>query len=176
MSAPDLSRRRIWTAFPRIVRSISCSNSPSIMRRPNVSSCGENGRDHNDAIPQFLPRFNIWAAAAHRVAYIICVEEIPKDGAPHENVVRHSCDNPPCCNPKHLILGTQGQNVADMIARGRKAVLAGEEHQNSRFSWDSIQKIRSDDRGYSAIARDYQTAPSVIRNIKIGKSWRPSLA
>jgi hypothetical protein len=28
-------------------------------------------------------------------------------------VVRHSCDNPPCCNPKHLLIGTQADNVAD---------------------------------------------------------------
>jgi hypothetical protein len=33
----------------------------------------------------------------------------------------HSCDNPPCCNPAHLKWGTQKQNVADCIARGRRA-------------------------------------------------------
>lgn len=35
-------------------------------------------------------------------------------------VVRHSCDNPPCCNPAHLSLGTQGENVEDMHVRGRR--------------------------------------------------------
>jgi hypothetical protein len=34
-------------------------------------------------------------------------------------VARHSCDNPPCCNPAHLVWGTQAENVADMVARGR---------------------------------------------------------
>lgn len=34
-------------------------------------------------------------------------------------LVRHTCDNPPCCNPAHLITGTQAQNTADMMERGR---------------------------------------------------------
>jgi hypothetical protein len=34
-------------------------------------------------------------------------------------IVRHSCDNPPCCNPWHLIGGTKRDNAKDCIARGR---------------------------------------------------------
>lgn len=33
---------------------------------------------------------------------------------------RHTCDNPPCCNPNHLIEGTQAQNINDMHERGRR--------------------------------------------------------
>jgi hypothetical protein len=32
----------------------------------------------------------------------------------------HSCDNPPCCNPKHLRWGTQQENVQDIFKRGRR--------------------------------------------------------
>lgn len=50
----------------------------------------------------------------HRVAYEIAYGPIP-DGL----LVRHSCDNPPCCNPAHLLLGTVQDNADDRVARGR---------------------------------------------------------
>lgn len=51
---------------------------------------------------------------AHRKSWELAFGPIP-DGM----VVRHRCDNPPCVNPAHLEVGTQADNVADMIARGR---------------------------------------------------------
>ncbi|WP_402844370.1 HNH endonuclease signature motif containing protein [Microbacterium sp. GXS0129] len=53
-------------------------------------------------------------ARTHRVAYELAHGPIP-DGA----VVMHTCDNPPCCNPDHLRAGTQRDNVADAIDKGR---------------------------------------------------------
>lgn len=51
---------------------------------------------------------------AHRLVYHCLVADIA-DGM----VVMHKCDNPPCINPNHLLLGTQAQNVADMVEKGR---------------------------------------------------------
>lgn len=51
---------------------------------------------------------------AHRIAYFL------HHGVdPLELMVRHTCDNPPCCNPNHLILGTAKNNGEDMAERGR---------------------------------------------------------
>ena len=49
-----------------------------------------------------------------------------------EQHVLHSCDNPRCCNPKHLFLGTPKTNSDDKIAKGRN--VSGERHHAYRFS------------------------------------------
>lgn len=51
---------------------------------------------------------------AHRVSYALANGTLPK-----ASVVRHTCDNPPCVNPAHLLAGTQKENMADRKARKR---------------------------------------------------------
>lgn len=48
------------------------------------------------------------SALAHRVAYVIGHGAIPAG-----LIVRHRCDNPSCCNPSHLVVGTYAENEAD---------------------------------------------------------------
>lgn len=50
----------------------------------------------------------------HRLIWTIMKGEIPEGF-----VIRHKCDNAPCCNPDHLVPGTDADNVADRIRRGR---------------------------------------------------------
>ncbi len=52
--------------------------------------------------------------ASHRMAYIVSKGPIPKG-----MLVMHTCDNPPCCNPDHLKLGTHLENMADCRAKNR---------------------------------------------------------
>lgn len=63
---------------------------------------------------------------AHRVAWSLTNGPIPTSLS-----VLHRCDNPPCCNPAHLYLGTQAENVADMMARHRRERLASQRAQVS---------------------------------------------
>lgn len=64
--------------------------------------------------------------AAHRVAWELTWGKIPEG-----LIVRHFvCDNPPCCNPFHLALGTMADNTADMMRKGRNGgqFECGEKH------------------------------------------------
>lgn len=55
-------------------------------------------------------------------------------------VVRHSCDNPKCVNPDHLELGTQAQNLADMVNRNRQA--RGAQLPQAKLNEASVEEIR----------------------------------
>jgi len=50
----------------------------------------------------------------HRIAYQEFIGEIP-----NEMLVMHTCDNPKCCNPDHLKLGSQAENMKDCRDKGR---------------------------------------------------------
>lgn len=72
---------------------------------------------------------------AHRLSYIFVNGPIP-DGL-H---VLHKCDNPPCCNPDHLFLGTHLDNIADMKSKLRCAY--GEKSATAKLTELQVAEIR----------------------------------
>ena len=102
---------------------------------------------------------------AHRLAYTLSKGEIPEG-----LVVRHTCDNPVCCNPGHLILGTHTDNMADMLERKRQA--KGEGNSSCKLTPKQVMEIYNSPLTQNEIAKLYNIAPSNVSSIKLKKTWK----
>jgi hypothetical protein len=78
---------------------------------------------------------------AHREAWELTNGEIPAG-----MWVLHSCDNPPCCNPAHLFLGTSLDNARDRAAKGRSA------HNKTRAKLNESQVLEIRKLGRSGMS------------------------
>ena len=106
---------------------------------------------------------------AHRVAYQSMFGVIPVGMC-----VLHKCDNPACCNPDHLGLGTHADNVADRVQKGRSA--NGEQNGRSKLTVSDIHEIRClfQNNVFSApqLAKLYNMDLKQIKNIVFYVHWR----
>lgn len=110
-----------------------------------------------------------YPANAHRVAWALhnnC------DPAPNL-IVMHQCDNPPCCNPRHLRLGTALDNMRDKVSKGRHSYVTrrGEQASSSRLTQAQVASILRDIRVARLIAPEYGVHISTISAIRCGVSW-----
>jgi hypothetical protein len=81
--------------------------------------------------------------------------------------VLHHCDNTKCVNPAHLFLGTQKENVYDMIAKGRKWIGSGEDNPNSKVTIEQVEEIR---RLYKRQSRKGLATGGLAKRFGISKS------
>ncbi len=117
-------------------------------------------------------RFRGHDELAYRIAWILEYGDIPEG-----MFVLHSCDWPLCCNPFHLFLGTQTDNMADMRAKGRGfkfPVYAGEGHGRCIISDTQIIEMKHlyDSGHYSqaTLAQMFKLGPTQVGRIIRGES------
>lgn len=108
---------------------------------------------------------------SHRHAYALTHGPVP-----HGLLVLHKCDNPPCCNPDHLFLGTHADNSADMCAKGRHRTtpLRGTSHPEAKFTADEIRSIRNRvaaGESRTTLARELGVSISTISLITLRKHY-----
>lgn len=124
------------------------------------------GRDH-DGYGQI--KMDGRTKRAHVVAYTAFNGPIEKG-----LYVLHVCDNPACCNPNHLFLGTNADNVADMCQKGRQS--RGETAAMAKLREEQITVIRemyaSGQASISSLARMNGVVRGTIRFVVQNKTWR----
>ena len=105
----------------------------------------------------------IWRA--HRYAYTITYGVIAKG-----LIVCHTCDNPSCCNPKHLWLGTVADNMKDKNNKKRQA--KGEQNGQSKLNSKQVLEIRSQKLSFDQYAQKFKVSSTQIRDIIKRKYWK----
>jgi len=132
-----------------------------------ISGCWNWQRHRNDkGYGQTFFRGKLWLA--HRVAYVRAFGDLP-----NYVVIRHDCDNRACVNPSHLRLGTQADNIADCVAKGRNQ--RGETNGHAKLTAAQVIEIRAADwRGVTRrqIGRRYGVSPATISRVLIGSHWK----
>lgn len=109
---------------------------------------------------------------AHRVSWEVHNGPIP-DGLQ----VCHKCDNRKCVNPAHLFLGTQSENLHDMVGKGRRHYpgFLGETNHRSILTEDAVRSIREKFQNGTRqidIAREFNVDRTVVWSIVHRKSWK----
>ena len=165
--------RRHYKAFPKAKPSLE----ERFRRRVDVSAADSCWPYTGPVDSSGYGRFS-WrpgGSLAHRFAYQLFVGPIP----PGLHVLHH-CDNPPCCRPDHLFLGTQADNNADRDVKGRHRSLftigaRGQDHPRAKLTQQQVDEIR---RIFAAggiskaeLGRRYGMNRTTIYDIVTGKNW-----
>lgn len=84
-------------------------------------------------------------------------------------VVRHTCDNPRCVNPAHLIPGTVADNNRDRAERGRNADVRGVLNPRCKLSDGEVAAIRESTETAAVLAAQYGVSVRHIYKLKAGE-------
>lgn len=80
--------------------------------------------------------------------------------------VCHSCDNPSCCNPSHLWLGSAADNNWDKVSKGRAP------KPNAKLTQKQVADIRSSDKSCTELAKNLQVSVATVSMVRNHRIWK----
>lgn len=102
---------------------------------------------------------------AHRLSWLFHKGAIPDDMQ-----VLHRCDVRSCVNPDHLWLGTHGDNMRDMVRKGRNPKGTG--RFSVKLTESGVRYIRRSKKQQKALAKMFGVGQSAISDIQLHKTWK----
>ena len=115
---------------------------------------------------------------AHRVIYSLVYPNSINLNAPSSTdetgFLLHTCDNPACCNPKHLWIGSHWDNMADKVKKGRSADFSGDKGPRCKLTMEQAMQIRELRKaGISAkeLAKQFEISLSSMKSLLANKSY-----
>lgn len=113
--------------------------------------------------------------SAHRVAWVIAYGGIPHDGSYHGICVCHKCDNQVCCNPSHMFLGTNKDNIKDREFKGRGSKARGEAKGKAKLNTTKVLEIRAKHAAggvyQNVLAVQFGVSRALINRVIHRKTW-----
>ena len=124
-------------------------------------------------------RFNGGRYYAHRIIFWLqnpgLIElNAPKIDRDTSGFLLHKCDNPICCNPSHLFVGSQLDNIKDRDSKGRHADFAGDKNPNSKFDMEQVLEMREQNKnGKSAmlLSKEHNVSYSCMKRLLRGVTY-----
>ena len=130
----------------------------------NMGECIE-AKGHRTPTGYVKKQYDGKSMQAHRVAWIKANGAIEKGLC-----VCHTCDNPACINLNHLFLGTQADNMADMVKKGRQ--VHGERQHNAKLTDDIVRHMRKENMRPTDAARIYGVSKVAASKVMRGITWK----
>lgn len=124
--------------------------------------------------------FNKEYVLAYRVAWFLTIGEWP----PFTICLCHKCDNGNCCNPKHMFLGTDADNIRDMWNKGRQqrytGFATGDKHHMAMLTNQKAREIMDEWRSgrwktRKALAAHYGVPKDTVNNIVKGQTYKEAM-
>lgn len=156
-----------------------------VQKKPGRDACWLFTGSHNSDGYGSL-RIGTKTIGAHIIAY-----ELQRGRVPRGKQVHHTCDVRDCVRGKHLWTGTQRQNIADRVAKGRngaargqkngrythpESVPRGEDHARAKLTTADIRKIRKlldlHAASMQELGRTFGVTKWNIASIKSRRTWK----